>query len=52
MQYACADSDFALRLYHLFNDWFDRYLPRHRFLVEQVESPTAVYCGEPARFRP
>lgn len=45
VQYACADSDFALRLYHLFNDWFDRYLPRHRFLVEQVESPTAVYCG-------
>ena len=45
VQYACADSDFALRLYHLFNDWVDRYLPRHRFLVEQVESPTAVYCG-------
>ena len=45
VQYACADSDFALRLYHLFNDWFDRYLPRHRFLVEQVESPAAVYCG-------
>ena len=45
VQYACADSDFALRLYHLFNGWFDRYLPRHRFLVEQVESPAAVYCG-------
>ena len=45
VRYACADSDYALRLYHLFNGWFDRYLPRHRFLVEQVESPTAVYCG-------
>lgn len=45
VRYACADSDYALRLYHLFNEWFDRYLPRHRFLVEQVESRTAVYCG-------
>ena len=45
VRYACADSDFALRLYHKFNGWFDRYLPRHRFIVEQIESPTAVYTG-------
>ena len=45
IRYACADSDFALRLYHRFNVWFDRYLQEHRFLVETVESPTAVYCG-------
>ncbi|GHU90002.1 hypothetical protein FACS1894202_09090 [Clostridia bacterium] len=45
IRYACADSDYALRLYHTFNDWFDRWLPKHRYLVEQVESPTAVYCG-------
>lgn len=45
VQYACADSDFALRLYNTFNAWFDRYLPKHRLLVEQVESPTAVYVG-------
>lgn len=45
VRYACADSDYALRLYHLFNDWFDRYLPKHHFIVEQIESPTAVYCG-------
>lgn len=45
VRYACADSDYALRLYHLFNGWFDKYLPKHRFIVEQVESPTAVYCG-------
>lgn len=45
IRYACADSDYALRLYHLFNGWFDKYLPKHRFLVEQIESPTAVYCG-------
>lgn len=45
IRYACADSDYALRLYHLFNGWFDKFLPKHRRLVEQVESPTAVYCG-------
>lgn len=45
IRYSCADSDFALRLYHIFNDWFDTYLPKHRTLVEQVESPTAVYLG-------
>jgi DNA polymerase-1 len=45
IRYACADSDYTLRLYHLFNGWFDRYLPKHRFIVERIESPTAVYCG-------
>ena len=45
IRYACADSDYTLRLYFLFNEWFDRYLPKHRFMVERVESPTAVYCG-------
>lgn len=45
VRYACADSDYTLRLYHLFNGWLDRYLPKHRFIVEQIESPTAVYVG-------
>ena len=45
IRYGSADSDFALRLYHLYNNWFDTYLPRHRFLVEEIESPTAVYIG-------
>ena len=45
IRYACADADYALRLYHRFNLWFDAFLPKHRFIVEQVESPTAVYCG-------
>lgn len=45
IRYGCADSDFALRLYHIFNSWFDRFLPKHRYLVEQIESPTAVYLG-------
>jgi len=45
VHYACADADYALRIYHLLNNWFDRFLPKHRFIVEKVESPTAVYVG-------
>ncbi len=45
IRYGAADSDFALRLYYMFNEWFDRYLPRHRYIVENLESPTAVYIG-------
>ena len=45
VRYACADSDYALRLYYLFNSWFDKWLPKHRFIVENIESPTAVYVG-------
>ncbi len=45
VRYGAADSDFALRLYHKFNEWFDRYLPKHRYIVENIESPTAVYLG-------
>jgi len=45
VRYACADADYTLRLYHLFNSWFDKWLPKYRDIVEQIESPTAVYCG-------
>lgn len=45
VRYACADSDYALRLYHRFNRWFMVQLPKHRQIVEEIESPTAVYCG-------
>jgi len=45
VRYACADADYTLRLYHLLNNWFDRFLPKHRFIVEKVESPTAIYVG-------
>ncbi len=45
IRYACADSDYTLRLYYKFNHWFDRYLPQHRVIVEQLESPTAVLVG-------
>ena len=44
-RYACADSDYTLRLYHKFNAWFPKYLPRHQWVVEHLESPTAVYVG-------
>lgn len=45
IRYACADSDYTLRLYHLFNNWFDKFLPKHRYVVEELESPTAIYVG-------
>ena len=34
IRYGCADSDFALRLYHIFNSWFDRF-----------SAETSVPCG-------
>ncbi|MBQ7574009.1 MAG: bifunctional 3'-5' exonuclease/DNA polymerase [Clostridia bacterium] len=45
IRYACADSDYALQLYHVFNTWFDKYLPKHRWIVENIESPTAIFVG-------
>jgi DNA polymerase-1 len=45
VRYACADADYALRLYHFFTRWFEELLPEHRAIVEQIESPTAIYCG-------
>jgi len=45
LRYACADSDYTLRLYHKFNDWFYKNIRNHKKIVERVESPTAVYCG-------
>ncbi|MEG1639986.1 MAG: bifunctional 3'-5' exonuclease/DNA polymerase [Ruthenibacterium sp.] len=45
VRYGAADSDYALRLMHIFNHWFDRFLPKHKWLTENVESPTAVYLG-------
>jgi DNA polymerase-1 len=45
IRYSCADSDYALRLMHVFNRWFDKYLPKHRWIVENIESPTSVYLG-------
>ena len=33
VRYGAADSDYSLRLYHIFNRWFDRFLPKHRFFI-------------------
>jgi len=44
-RYACADSDWALALYHTFNAWFDNNIPKHRTICENIESPTAVFTG-------
>lgn len=45
VRYGAADSDYSLRLYNIFNKWFDHFLPKHRTIVEEIESPTAVYLG-------
>ena len=45
IRYACADSDYALQLYNLINAWFDKYLPRHRWIIENIESPAAIFVG-------
>ena len=45
VRYGAADSDYALRLRGIFNGWFDEYLPKHRYIAEQVESPASVYIG-------
>lgn len=45
VRYGAADSDFALRLYEIFNNWFERFLPKHKWIVEEMESPVAVYLG-------
>jgi DNA polymerase I-like protein with 3'-5' exonuclease and polymerase domains len=44
-RYACADSDYALRLKHTFEEWFADYLPNHSRIAREVESPAAVYAG-------
>jgi len=45
IRYSCADADFALRLYFIETEWFDKYLPNHRKIVEEIESPVAIYLG-------
>ena len=45
IRYACADSDYTLQLYHTFNEWFNKNLPKHRGICENLESPVAVYTG-------
>ncbi len=45
VRYGCADSDYALKLYYYFNDWFQNNIESHRYVVEKIESPAAVYTG-------
>lgn len=45
VRYACADSDYALRLYNYFNKWFETYIPEHKIVCGKVESPAAIYTG-------
>ena len=45
VRYGAADSDYSLRLREIFNNWFEAFLPRHRYITEEVESPAAVYIG-------
>jgi len=44
-RYACADADYALRLYRLERDWFQKYLPGHDRVACLLEGPAAVYTG-------
>lgn len=44
-RYACSDSDWSLQLYGTFNFWFEQNIPKHRFICESIESPTAVFTG-------
>ncbi len=45
VRYGAADSDFTLQLFQTFNDWFFCCIPEHRQIVENIESPAAVYIG-------
>ncbi|GHU73378.1 hypothetical protein AGMMS49992_11740 [Clostridia bacterium] len=45
INYACADSDCAFQLRDVLNRWFRTFIPNHRRIVEDIESPTAVFCG-------
>lgn len=45
IRYACADADYALQLRETFNTWFDNNMPKHRWIVENMESGVAVYTG-------
>lgn len=45
VRYACADSDFTLRLYNRIQQWFNDYLPKHKIICANIESPVAVYTG-------
>lgn len=45
IRYACSDSDYALRLYKFFNEWFRKYIPAHEYIVRKIESPSSIFVG-------
>lgn len=45
ISYGAADSDYAIRFYGKFKNWFISYLPDHEYIAEKVESPAAVFTG-------
>jgi DNA polymerase I len=45
IRYGCADSDYTLQLYHLFNHWFRNFMGGHEYVVRELESPAAVFVG-------
>lgn len=40
-----AEADYTLRLYYEFTDWFDKNLPSHKYITENIESPISIYRG-------
>jgi len=45
INYACADADIALRLYHALNRWFKKNIPSHEALIRTLESPVALFVA-------
>ena len=43
--HCASESCYIMRLYKEFNSWFEENLPKHRDIVETMESPVAVYLG-------
>lgn len=45
VRYACEDSDFALRLYYYFEEWFSLNIPEHAEYCLTIDSPACVCAG-------
>lgn len=45
IEYACADSDYALQLRRYFKSWFEANIPRHEWYCMMVDTPACIYTG-------
>jgi len=45
IEYACMDSDDALRLRMYFGEWFKQNIPRHDWYCQNVDTPACIYSG-------